>query len=87
LREDRVKFFWDESNESLIEFSWLCGISIEGRDQMMDILFGPIPGGFIKGSIETIRTRSGIASHIFDNCVQLSEIRSGVCKVGEVWIR
>jgi hypothetical protein len=54
---------------------------------MMDILFGPIPGGFIKGCIETIRTRSGITSHIFDDIVQLSEIRSGISKIGEIGVR
>jgi hypothetical protein len=52
----------------------------------MHILFGPIPGGFIEGSIETIRSRSGITSHFFDDGVQLSEIRSGVSEGGEVWI-
>jgi hypothetical protein len=54
---------------------------------MMDVLFGPTPGGFIKGCIETIRTRSGITSHIFDDSVQLSEIRSGISKIGEIGVR
>jgi hypothetical protein len=53
---------------------------------MMDILFGPIPSGFIEGCIETIRTRGGVTSHVFDNRVQLIDIRGGVGKVSEVWI-
>jgi hypothetical protein len=52
----------------------------------MDILFGPIPSGFVESSIETIWTRGGITSHVFDNRVQFIKIRGGVGKVSEILI-
>jgi hypothetical protein len=48
---------------------------------MMDIMFGPIPSGFVESCIETVRTRGSITSHGFDNRVQFIEIRNGVARV------
>jgi hypothetical protein len=53
----------------------------------VDILLGPTPSGFVKGCIETIWTRSGITSHIFDDSVYLIKIRGRISKISEVWVR
>jgi hypothetical protein len=70
LRDNRIRFFWDESNESSIEVSRKSRIGVKIRDQVMDIMFGPIPSGFVESCIETVRTRGSITSHVFDNRIQ-----------------
>jgi hypothetical protein len=53
----------------------------------MNILFGPIPRGFIECNIKSIETRGGIASHFLDKGVHLIEIRGRISKRGEIWVR
>jgi hypothetical protein len=50
----------------------------------MNILFGPIPRGFIEGNIKSIRPRGSIASHLLDNGMQLIEIRGRISEGGEL---
>jgi hypothetical protein len=53
----------------------------------MDIMFRPIPSGFVESCIETVRTRGSITSHGFDNRVQFIEVRDGIGEVSLIWVR
>jgi hypothetical protein len=52
----------------------------------VNILLGPTPSGFVKSCIETIRPRSGITPHGFNDSVNLIEIRGRISKISEVWV-
>jgi hypothetical protein len=52
----------------------------------VNILLEPTPCGFVKCCIETIRPRSGITPHGFNDCVNLIEIRGRISKISEVWV-